>query len=171
MSEAIMANSQHLAKLKEGVKVWNNWRREYQDITPDLRESNLVGAKLCEIDFHEANLRGADLRGADLSGANLCETDLRGANLRLSYLSRTNLQESNLRGADLRGADLESAKLRDANLRGATVRWVTLRGAKNLAVQQLCKALTLYEAELDQDHQELILRDHPHLLEDPDKNI
>ena len=89
-------SSQHLAKLTEGVKVWNNWRREYQDIIPDLR---------------------------------------------------------------------------DANLRGATVRWVTLRGAKNLTVQQLCKALTLYEAELDQDHQELILRDHSHLLEDPDKSI
>jgi uncharacterized protein YjbI with pentapeptide repeats len=82
MSEVIMAHSEHLAKLKEGVQVWNNWRREYQDIIPDLSESHLVGAKLREIDFREANLRGADLRGADLSGANLYETDLRDANLR-----------------------------------------------------------------------------------------
>lgn len=90
-------------------------------------------------------------------------------------LDRVSLDAANLIGADLSGSDLgraflDRANFIGANLRGATVRWVTLRGAKNLAVQQLCKALTLYEAELDQDHKELILRDHPHLLEDPDKN-
>ena len=53
---------------------------------------------------------------------------------------------------------------------GATARWVTFIGARNLTVHQLCKAATLYEAELDHDHKELILRDYPHLLEEPDRS-
>jgi uncharacterized protein YjbI with pentapeptide repeats len=109
----------------------------------------------------EAKLIGTDLIGAKLNRASLDAANLIGADLSGSDFGRAFLDRANLIGANLR----------DANLRGATVRWATLRGAKNLDVQQLCKALTLYEAELDQEHKELILRDYSHLLEDPDKDI
>jgi hypothetical protein len=42
-----MANPEHLAILKQGVEVWNNWRKENPTIQPDFI--------------------GADLRGADFS--------------------------------------------------------------------------------------------------------
>ncbi len=47
-----MANREHLAKLKEGVEVWNEWR--YEPL------KNNRGTK--------ADLRDADLSGANLSG-------------------------------------------------------------------------------------------------------
>jgi hypothetical protein len=51
-----MANDEHLAKLEEGVEVWNAWREEHPDVRPDLSEANLRGT-----DLQRANLRGADL--------------------------------------------------------------------------------------------------------------
>ena len=56
-----MANDEHLAKLEEGVEVWNAWREEHPDVRPDLSEANLRGADLQRADLQRANLRGADL--------------------------------------------------------------------------------------------------------------
>ena len=39
-----MANPEHLAKLKEGVEVWNQWREENRGEVVDLREADLSGA-------------------------------------------------------------------------------------------------------------------------------
>jgi len=61
-----MANPDHLAILKQGVGVWEEWRRNNQGIDPDLSG---------------ANLGGADLSGAYLSGATLYETVLGATNL------------------------------------------------------------------------------------------
>ncbi len=54
-----MADPEHLAKLKEGVETWNQWRKENPDAHIDLRS---------------AALKGADLSGAELSlGTNLSD--------------------------------------------------------------------------------------------------
>ena len=89
-----MANPEHRAKLKEGVKAWNKWREEDPAITADLVEANLRSANL-----EGANLSGAHLKRTNLLGANLKGADLRGADLREAFLVRANLE-----GADLRGA-------------------------------------------------------------------
>ena len=54
-----MANPKHLAILKQGGDVWNQWRGENINTAPDLRGTNLT----------KANLGLADLRGADLARA------------------------------------------------------------------------------------------------------
>lgn len=36
-----MANEEHIAILKQGVEVWNNWRQENPDIRPDLSTLSL----------------------------------------------------------------------------------------------------------------------------------
>ena len=36
-----MANQEHLAILKQGVEVWNRWRRHNRDIKPNLSETDL----------------------------------------------------------------------------------------------------------------------------------
>src|SRR5687768_7481217 len=59
-----MANEEHVALLKQGVEVWNKWRKENPDVRPDLGGMKLTWGKLSA-----ANLRGADLNGADLSRA------------------------------------------------------------------------------------------------------
>src|ERR1039458_10326925 len=61
-----MANSEHLAKILEGVRAWNDWRKANFKIAPDLREVHLSWA-----DLSEANLRGAHLTGSDLTGASI----------------------------------------------------------------------------------------------------
>ena len=56
-----MANKEHLARLKQGVEAWNQWRDLNRDIIPDISQ----------VDLREAYLREVDLRGA-----NLCEVIL-----------------------------------------------------------------------------------------------
>jgi hypothetical protein len=36
-----MANKEHLARLKQGIEAWNEWRKAHPEITPDLTEANL----------------------------------------------------------------------------------------------------------------------------------
>jgi hypothetical protein len=91
-----MANKEHLEILKQGVKVWNQWRKDNPDIIPNLRG----------VDFRGADFRGADFRGADLSDAYLRGADLRSAYLRSAYLNGAYLRGADLTGADLRGAAL-----------------------------------------------------------------
>ncbi len=68
-----MANEEHLKILKQGVDVWNRWRRAEENFTliPDLRRA----------DLSEEDLREGYLRDVDFSGANLIKTNFRYANL------------------------------------------------------------------------------------------
>ncbi|NTV26193.1 MAG: toll/interleukin-1 receptor domain-containing protein [Chlorobiaceae bacterium] len=114
-----MANSEHLAILKEGVAVWNRWRRDHADILPDL-----TGARLDGRNLHRVNVGGADLRGADLKHADLREAYLGGANL-----SGVNFQKAQMTEAGLADANLSEANLNKANLRGAYLKGAWLMGS------------------------------------------
>jgi hypothetical protein len=66
-----MANPEHLKILKQGVEVWNRWRRENPNIIPDLnqadlREMELNGAKLSRADLSKAHLRGTFFEGTGI---------------------------------------------------------------------------------------------------------
>jgi hypothetical protein len=122
--ECRMANEEHVALLKQGLEVWNKWREENPDISPDLRSPDLRSE-----DLSGANLSSPDLRSEDLSGANLSGADLSGADLRSAHLNGTHLSDANLIGADLSGADLRGAHLSGADLRGAHLSGADLRGA------------------------------------------
>ena len=154
-----MANEEHLAVLKQGVKMWNRWRMGNPTIRPDLSEAYLRRVYLRRANFILADLRGADLSMADLIWAKLNQADLCGANLSGAHLNQadltlaklrsTNLSEATLRGAclagahlnqadlhkadisesDLRGANLEDADLTEAYLLGADFQGTNLRGA------------------------------------------
>ena len=100
-----MANSEHLRILKQGVATWNKWRRENENIKPDLGG---------------ANLDGANLSGANLSGVEFC-----GAGLVSANLTSANLAGSNLPGARLHGANFSRAILADANFADARVAFAT----------------------------------------------
>jgi hypothetical protein len=101
-----MANNEHVRIIKEGIPVWNKWRREHPDIVPNLNRANL----------YRANLDGANLYGANLYGANLNGANLDGANLNGANLDRANLDGANLYRANLYGASLYRANLNRANL-------------------------------------------------------
>lgn len=101
-----MAKQEHLDILKQGVEVWNKWRKENPDIEPDLSKAHLYGAYLS----------GADLREADLGEADLSKADLRKANLYRAYLGDADLSHADLRSANLNSTELHGAYLNDADL-------------------------------------------------------
>jgi hypothetical protein len=129
-----VANKEHLARLKQEVEEWNQWRGEHPEIYPDL-----TGAYLRRADLHEADLHGANLDEAHLYDSDLRDANLRGATLRSAHLRGANLDEARLDGANLdgaslllaylQGANLDGASLRSAYLQGANLRWANLHGA------------------------------------------
>jgi uncharacterized protein YjbI with pentapeptide repeats len=172
----ILANPKHLAKLREGVVAWNQWRKQNPKIHPDLSKANLrerhvnltlTDANLSKTDLSGANLLGTNLNGANLEGAdlrrarlgaanvnwaNLREANLGGAGLELAGLFRANLSGANLSKAGLNDADLRQADLHGANLVGADLRGANLREADlhdaNLGRADLSRA-TLIETNLE----------------------
>ena len=111
-----MANPEHLAKLKEGVEAWNQWRKQNSAVRPDLRRADLQETDLFEANLSRANLRRTHLNGADLRRADFSQADIRGANLYGANLVGADLREANLHGANLNGAHLNNADLYRADL-------------------------------------------------------
>lgn len=143
-----MANPEHLAMLKQGVRVWNNWiqrtREEHWQqhsgsyaskttFTPDLTGAGLRKESLINVDMSEVLLNGADLHGANLTRARLIRSSLRNADLSADLyhadLSGADLTGANLTSAYIVGATLREADLSEANLWGANLRDADVRGA------------------------------------------
>ena len=138
-----MANEEHLARFKQGVAAWNQWRRAQPQIKPDLSgahldEDNLRIANLSGIDLHDADLSEAHLPGwmpsANLQGANLYYAQLHGvclteASLRSANLLGANLSNAMLCGADLHLATLYAANLSEADLTDVNLSYANLSGA------------------------------------------
>ena len=125
-----MANPEHLEILNQGMEVWNKWRDENHELTPNFSGVRLNGTRLIGVDFS-----GADLSRANLCGAYLVCANLRLSNLSLSNLSRADFREADLCGANISQADLNNAtlyhaRLRDVNFRRADLRGADLRDAK-----------------------------------------
>ena len=114
-----MANEEHVAIISQGAEVWNMWRGDNPEVTPDLAEAPLHGGNLSGAVLSDAKLRGASLVRANLSGAALNGADFSGATLCLANLTGANLLGADLSGANLTGANLTGADLSKANLFGA----------------------------------------------------
>lgn len=94
-------NPDHLAKLMQGVELWNQWRLENPEVMPDIR--------------------GTDLSQMDLSGYDLTRVILARTNLSTTRLNGADLSSANLRAADLSNADLTNAILNDARYDSRTI--------------------------------------------------
>jgi uncharacterized protein YjbI with pentapeptide repeats len=154
-----MADKEHLRILKQGVKVWNQWRQEDPNIRPYLNGADLRGIdfslqdpvslehphsgkffrnmlrqryyapRALGVDFHEVELNGARLNEANLFRANLTSAMLDRAHLTGANLSEARLDKAHLTDAILAGADLTKASLNFAHLGGANLREANLRKA------------------------------------------
>lgn len=132
-----------------------------------LSNLNLANASLSGSNLDRADLTGTNLSEANLRDASLKTTIFRGANLRWAILDKSNIQSTNFQWANLRqvsfiDADLsysrfDEADLREADLRGANLDGVNYYGAdmssvnfggvKNLNVNRLAEAKTLFQCE------------------------
>ena len=110
-----MANQEQLNLLKQGVDIWNRWRKE----NPSLGGVDLSGAKLRDANLSKVDLRSANLGRADLREANLIEADLTNAILSSAQLGRANLSRANLSSANLWWVNLWNATLSGVNLADA----------------------------------------------------
>jgi hypothetical protein len=66
-----MTDQKHLEILKQGVAVWNKWRRKHPKIKPDFSNANGYD-DFHSYDFKEINFRGADLQGANRQYVKCC---------------------------------------------------------------------------------------------------
>lgn len=145
-----------------------------------LNEANFEGANLDDTDFTGARLRLAHFektvhKRSHFVMADLEEAHLEGANLTGAILEGTNLKRAHLEGANLTGAffnnwtKLEETHLEGANLTGAILEGANLKGAQGLTIDQLSKAKTLYDAELDEELLIPLKEKYPALFEKPDE--
>jgi len=81
-----VANPEHLAKLKEGVGAFNQWRTNNPEVKPDFFGANLREAILVGANFYKANLHMSDLNNAYLSGANLRSSRHSATRFRIIFL-------------------------------------------------------------------------------------
>jgi uncharacterized protein YjbI with pentapeptide repeats len=142
-----VASNEHLALLRQGTAIWNEWRGRNPKTKPDLSRADLTGANLNRADLSRADLSGVDVSQANLSRADLSEADLSGA---ISYASDSpaDLSGANLSRADLEKAKLGHVKLTGANLTGAFLIWTDLSGA-DLSAANLSRA-DLTETDMGQ---------------------
>jgi Pentapeptide repeats (8 copies) len=148
-------NPEHVAILKHGPDIWNQWRKANPTVIPnlahldfrlgdlqgvDLRGVNLIGANLWkafpQTDLTEADLRNAFLRQANLTFVHLPRARLTGASLYMARLKRTDLSHATLVGADLRGALLEGTKLSHADISGARIYGISVWDVKTAGLTQ-----------------------------------
>ena len=91
-----MANLEHLALIKQGVTVWNEWYKKHKTVIPDLSHANLSNFNLSGINLTKANLEQTNLSNVDLSKSKLINADLNRANLLGANLNDANLKRANL---------------------------------------------------------------------------
>ncbi|RCJ40084.1 hypothetical protein A6770_38345 [Nostoc minutum NIES-26] len=145
-----MANEEHLAILRQGVEVWNQWRQNFPAIKPNLQHANLskvnlIGANFFNTDLEEVLLHDADMTEANLIEANLCSArlwnaNLCKANLTLCHLRNANFSEANLSKANLSRANLCEVNFWRANLNSANLTEANLKEA-NLSETNLTKVI------------------------------
>jgi hypothetical protein len=149
-----MANEEQLKILRQGVKAWNEYRKEnpfpqalqrwYEIYPDDIYAENRDAQEPIWIDLSRVDLYGVNLSGSDLSGACFLESKLDDANFNEANLVRANfngvrlyranftkakLNKAEFRHADLRKASLENAVLQGADLSGAVLHQASLRNA------------------------------------------
>jgi uncharacterized protein YjbI with pentapeptide repeats len=124
-----VANQELVKVLKQGAKIWNQWRSENSTLEIDLTDAVLSSMTLSDTNLSNVTLINADLRGAILSSANMDGGVLINADLRGAILSSANLRGANLCGADLRRATLKRASLINTNLSHTSFVNAVLKGA------------------------------------------
>ena len=114
-----------------------------------FNSASLAFAKFQRADLLQANFSNAQAAGADFTGVGGGGAEFTGANLTSSIFQSADLRGANLRGADLEHANLQGVNLEGANLQGADLSGADLSNAKNLTIQQVTSACTLFQTILD----------------------
>lgn len=153
-----MANQEHLSILKKGVYIWNKWRKENPDITPDLTKADLSGYDFGMVsdEEYEAACKGLledpELRGkprnltyVDFSRANLEHTNFEDVDCYRAVFYGTNLTDAAFSEINLEGANFETSYLEDTNFVNSNLCRANLRNAR---INAYLSGVILVEADL-----------------------
>jgi uncharacterized protein YjbI with pentapeptide repeats len=161
---------------EQDQKSWNQWRKKYPNVRPDLRGLDLTIQNIRGINLHRMNLGWARLEGAQLQAltsweVNFADADLRwanldGADLSLSVFDRANLQYSRFIKAILTDVSARKADFRHANLSHAVLNGAHLEGAKLRGARVVGISTWEIEVDGDTDQRELILEELGDFIED-----
>jgi uncharacterized protein YjbI with pentapeptide repeats len=124
-----MANEEHLAILRQGVEVWNEWRHDQSYFRPDLSGADLKNVNLSMFDLEDAILTGADLTDANMTGANLEHAGLGHARLVGTNMTDAFCYGAGFRGSNVDGANFSKADFIYSSLEGVDLTQVELTGA------------------------------------------
>jgi uncharacterized protein YjbI with pentapeptide repeats len=141
----VMANEEHLAILRQGVEVWDSWRKKNPEIIPNFSDINFYKADFSNSDFEDASLYG-DFRQVDFANANFYGVDFKAADFDKANFSEAifiecDLYWANFGDPDFRkeylGLDISPLKRRKValedfskvNLIGGNFREVTFSGS------------------------------------------
>lgn len=148
-------------------------------VSNDFQEAEFLASKLGNSILDFSNFRGAKLGQSSLNNSSLTKTDFKGAKLYNCKFRQTELYGANFDGADVRSVDFSKACLTRASfnnanmdntiLDGACLFKVDLHESKNLKVEQLCKAYSLWEAKLDWMLLSEVKKSCPDLLDKQEK--
>ena len=125
-----MANPEHLAILKQGVKAWNEWRERKRRVKPDLSNAEMYVEDFRGIDFHNVNMKSIQLADSDLTSANLRKANMEDAYLYGCIFRRADLSRAILTNANLRNTNLVNAKMQNLEASGADFYEADLSGAR-----------------------------------------
>lgn len=148
-----MANPDHLAILKEGVEVWNEWRKSNKETAPNLDGANLRGIKLLGCDFSKTNLanalfEGSILHKSNFEKANLINTDFSEAQMIGAIFKNVGLREGRFVNTDLSLVDFSDvvadyAVFQSTNFSGSVFSHVAIIGS-NLSEASFRDALVSF---------------------------
>lgn len=106
-----MANDDHIRRLDDGWRSWNEWRKANPNgETLNLTGADLSGKDLSEYDLTHVNLRNANLEGANLYHSDLSDSDIAGAHFVKANLKGAKISRAHANCADFTGADLTLAR-------------------------------------------------------------
>ncbi len=122
----------------------------------NLNSANVTQSQLVQCNLAKTRLNRTDFEGSNLNQANLSQAYASGANFKDSFMIKTHLEKASLIKATFQNAFLMEACLKGANVVGANfdnanLYKADLREVEGITVEQLKKAKTLYQAQLDPD--------------------
>jgi uncharacterized protein YjbI with pentapeptide repeats len=112
-----MANPEHLKILKQGVDVWNKWRRKNRWLEPDLSSAELSKVNLYRADFIRANLNQVNFSGSSLQGVLFIQAELKCAKLNGSYLNMADFSQTEMDYTDFSNATIGWTNFGNCDLR------------------------------------------------------
>ncbi len=96
-----MANQEHLDILKQGVEIWNQWRKEHAYKLVDLNKEELADSSPRELISDNTDLSEEDLNDTNSSFEDQDEDDLSDTNQIFEELNEEDLSEAVSNGVDL----------------------------------------------------------------------